>query len=190
MKPRLLFVCVMAALAMTAPASAAIFTGSSTPGATVTDYSTASLVSFDLDMTDFSTTRLAFMLEEGDLLSPLLSLNAIVRNLSGAGLQRFTLSVDGMAFSGQGSVTPTFGTLGATTYGSHAATVDFLTPEWAEFHFGNPLALADKSNWMLDVSGMRAGDTFGITSSVPEPSTLALMLACTALLSFTARRKG
>ncbi|UUZ46923.1 PhoX family protein [Massilia sp. B-10] len=42
----------------------------------------------------------------------------------------------------QGSVTPTFGTLGTVSYASHAAALQFGVPEYAEFHFGNPLALA------------------------------------------------
>lgn len=190
MKPSQLFVSLMAALAIAGPAGAAILTGTSAPGATVTDFSAASLVSFDLDLRNFSQTRLDYVLEEADLLSPFLNLNAIVRNLSGAGLQHFTFAADGIALASQGSVTPTFGTLGAVGYSSHAASIDFASPEWAEFHFGNPFALGGTSDWTLDTTGMRAGDAFSITATVPEPSTLALLLASLAMFSFTAVKRG
>jgi hypothetical protein len=190
MKPAKLLVSLMAALAIAGPAGAAILTGTSASGATVTDFSAASLVSFDLDLRNFSQTRLDYVLEEADLLSPFLNFNAIVRNLSGAGLQRFTFTSDGIAWSSQGSVTPTFGTLGAAGHASHAASIDFASPEWAEFHFGNPFALGGQSDWTLDTTGMRAGDAFSITATVPEPSTLALLLASLAMFSFAAVKRG
>jgi len=65
---------------------------------------------------------------------------------------------------------------------SNAAVIDFGTPEFAEFHFGNPFAASNKLDWLLDTTGMRAGDRFAITATVPEPSTLTLLLSALALL--------
>lgn len=184
MKPFKQLAVLLSTLALAGAANAALLT--STTGNSVTNYSAPSLLSFDLDLANFSTTKLDFVIEEADLLSSSLSFNAIVRNLSGVGLSRFTFSLQGIAFARPGSVTPTFGTVGATEHSSGAAAVSFSAPEYAEFHFGNPFASDGFSDWLLDVSTLRAGDTFSITAAIPEPSTLALMLASLAMFSFAA----
>lgn len=189
MKLSKLFFSFLAALAMSTAANAAILTSSTGSSANVvTDYSTPSLVSFDLDLEDFSSTTLNFMIEQDDLLGPL-SLNAIIRNLSGVGLERFTFTLDGIPFFAAGSVTPTFGTIGQTTFDSDSASIAFSTPEWAEFHFGNPTGVAGDSNWVLSTAGLAAGDSFSITATVPEPSSLSLMLAAMALIGAVAVRR-
>ena len=183
MKPANLLLALLAAVAIANPAHAAIFTGANgAPGAAVTNYSEAGLVSFDLDLTDFSATRLNFVVEEGDLQLPFLNLNAIVRNLSGWGMERVHFGTQGITFAAQGSVTPTFGTLGSVGYGSNEAAIRFASPELAEFHFGNPFRLTDQTNWLLDLRGLRAGDAFSISANVPEPSSLALLLAAAVML--------
>ena len=174
-------------------AQAAILTGT-TGSNTATDYSGAGLASFDLDLATFTPTTFSFVLEAGDLAGPL-AFNALVRNLAGTALDEFSFSLDGIAFFAAGSVTPAFGTVGGVTSGAHTANVVFSAPEWAEFQFGNALALPGASDWLLDTRGLRAGDTFTVTAAttraaeVPEPSSA--MLAMTALLGMTAayRRK-
>lgn len=190
MKLTKLLMAAVATLAFSGAAHAAVLT--STSGSTanvVTDYSTPALVSFDLDLEDFSSTRLNFVLEDGDLLGPL-SMNALVRNLSGFGLSHFTFSLQGIAFANPGSVTPAFGTIKQLTFNSSAAAISFATPEFAEFQFGNPLSLSDKSNWVLDTTGLSAGDAFSITATVPEPSSFALLLSALALMGVYAVRRN
>ncbi|MET0983527.1 MAG: PEP-CTERM sorting domain-containing protein, partial [Telluria sp.] len=157
---------------------------------TVTDYSAQGAVSFDLDLANFNAATLRFSIEEEDLLGPL-TLNAIVRNLSGTALNQFHFRLNGISFAAPGSVTPTFGTLGELKHGQNGASIAFASPEWAEFHFGNPLGMDGASNWLLDTRGLTAGDTFVISAEVPEPSTLALLLPtlCMAGLMATRRRK-
>jgi hypothetical protein len=177
------------ALTLAPAGHAAVLTGSSVHGGnTVADYSTPGAVSFDLDLEHFAPTRLDFRLEADDLLGPL-SLNAIVRNLSGAALTAFDFRLEGIRFAQAGSVTPTFGTLGRISYGSDYASIDFRTPEWAEFHFGDPLGAASATDWLLNTAGLRAGDTFSITAEVPEPSTAALMLSALCMSSLLALRR-
>ena len=179
------------ALCSLAPASqAVVLTGSASANA-VTDYSTVGQVAFDLDLDDFSPARLDFLVEAGDLIGPL-SLNALVRNLSGSALSSFSFRLEGIRFAGAGSVTPTFGTLGQVGYGSDYASIRFATPEWSEFHFGNPLAVDGASDWLLSTAGLHAGDRFSITTAVPEPSSAALMLAglCMSGLLAARRRRG
>ncbi|SFU95374.1 PEP-CTERM sorting domain-containing protein [Pseudoduganella namucuonensis] len=180
---------LLGALAISGAANAAVLTSSTGPASNVVaDYSGASLVSFDLDLASFSQTRLDFVVEDDDLLLPYLSLNAIVRNLSGHGFDRFNFTLDGIAFAGAGSVTPTFGVLGGTAFSANRASVDFSAPEWAEFHFGNPLAAGGAADWLLSTQGLRAGDAFSITTSVPEPATIALMLSGLAVMAYKRRR--
>ena len=187
------FAAAIAALALAASAQSAhaavLLASGGSPANTVTDYSTPGAVSFDLDLANFNATTLRFVLEEEDLPGPL-SLNAIVRNLSGSAMNQFHFRLDGIAFAAPGSVTPTFGTLGGVDHGAGYASIAFASPEWAEFHFGNPLAMQGASNWLFDTRGLSAGDTFVISAEVPEPSTLALLLPALGMAGLmTARRR-
>ena len=180
---------LVAALSICGSANAALLlnTGPSSAN-TVTDYSTPGAVSFDLDLQNFSSTTLRFEIQSEDLLGPL-SLNALVRNLSGTALNQFHVNLSGISFLSAGSVTPTFGTLGGVDSGADYASIVFASPEWAEFHFGNPLALGDKSDWFLDTRGLAVGDTFAISADIPEPSTFALMLPALCMAGMMARRR-
>lgn len=193
MQNKLIVALALAAALALPQAQAAILTGT-TGTNTVTDYSGAGLASFDLDLATFTPTTFSFALEDGDLAGPL-AFNALVRNLAGTALDEFSFTLNGIAFFAAGSVTPAFGTVGATTWGAHTANVVFSAPEWAEFQFGNALGVPGAADWLLDTRGLRAGDTFTITAAtaaaaeVPEPSSA--LLAMTALLGMTAayRRK-
>jgi hypothetical protein len=193
MKNTLIGALALAAALALPQAQAAILTGT-TGSNTVTDYSGAGLASFDLDLATFTPTTFSFVLEAGDLAGggPL-AFNALVRNLAGTALDEFSFTLDGIAFFAAGSVTPAFGTVGGVTSGAHTANVVFSAPEWAEFQFGNALAVPGAADWLLDTRGLRAGDTFTITAAtaaaaeVPEPSSA--LLAMTALLGMTAAYK-
>ena len=191
MKPSQLLIAVAATIAFSGAANAALLTSTSGSSANVvTDFSTPSLVAFDLDLHDFSSTRLNFVLQDDDLLGPL-SMNALVRNLSGQGLQHFTFSLQGISFATPGSVTPTFGSIKQMAFDGKTAAISFGTPEYAEFHFGNPFGVAGQSDWVLDTRGLRAGDAFSITANVPEPGTFALFLSALAMMGvYASRRKG
>jgi hypothetical protein len=193
MKNTLIGALALAAALALPQSQAAILTGTSGTN-TVTDYSGAGLAAFDLDLATFTPTTFSFVLEAGDLTGPL-AFNALVRNVAGTALDAFSLSLNGIAFVAAGSVTPAFGTVGSATSGAHTANVVFSAPEWAEFQLGNALGVPGASDWLLDTTGLRAGDTFTITAAttraaeVPEPSSA--LLAMTALLGMTAayRRK-
>jgi len=180
---------LVAALSIAGPANAALLLNASGSSAnTVTDYSTPGAVSFDLDLQNFSATTLRFEIQAEDLLGPL-SLNALVRNLSGTALNQFHFNLSGISFLAAGSVMPTFGTLGSVGSGLDYASIAFATPEWAEFHFGNPLAVDGQADWILDTRGLAVGDTFAIRAEIPEPSTLALLLPTLGLAGLMAARR-
>jgi hypothetical protein len=178
---------LLSSLALAGAAQAVVL--SSTSGNAITDFSGTSQVAFDLDLADFSPTTLNFVIEEADLLSPTLSFNAIVRNLSGTPLSHFRFSLQGIVFGAPGSVAPTFGSVKTVQTSDTAASIQFGTPELAEFHFGNPFATGGFSDWLLDTTGLRAGDRFSISANVPEPGTLTLMLAGLFLFSFAKRTR-
>ncbi|HAV37635.1 MAG TPA: PEP-CTERM sorting domain-containing protein [Massilia sp.] len=179
------------AAAMTLAASsqaAVLLTSELSAGNSITDYSGAGSVSFDLDLEKLGTSRFSFVIEEADLLGPL-SLNAIVRNLSGTALNQFVFKLSGIGFASYGSVTPTFGTLGQVTETPDYAHIGFSKPEWAEFHFGNPLLVDGAGDWFLDTRGLNVGDRFAIVATVPEPSSLALLLPLLGMTGVMARRR-
>ena len=177
------------ALTLSCAANAALLTAG-TGSNPVTSYSGAGSVSFDLDLRDFSNKSLTFTLEEGDLLGPL-AFDALVRNLAGASLDRFTFSLQGIRFAAPGTVTPAFGSIERVDSGDFAAAISFAAPEYAEFQFGDVFGDAGTADWQLDTAGLRAGDTFTITATVPEPSSAALVLPmlCMASLMAAARRR-
>ena len=181
----------IAAFALSGAANAAYL--SSTTGANpVEDFSTAGSVAVNLDLQDAGSTTMNFVLQADDLQGPLY-FDALVRNLTGAGLNRFSFSLQGIRFAGNGAgtVSPAFGSIGAIDAGPGAALISFATPEYAEFQFGDATGLPGAADWLLDTAGLQAGDSFSITAAVPEPSSAALVLPmlCMGLLVAARRRK-
>lgn len=175
----------MSALAFSGSANAVVLVSSS--GANVVeDYSEAGLVSFDLDLNNFSTTTLNFVLEEGDLAGPL-SFNAIIRNMVGLSLNRLNLGLQGISYAAAGSVSSFSGA--QASYSSNNAVITFANGETADILFGNPTQLDGSDDWLLDTTGLSAGDRFSIVAQVPEPSTVAMMLPLMAGLLLARRRK-
>ena len=177
------------ALTFSASANAALLVGSSgSPANTVESYSGAGLVSFDLLLNDFSGAKMTFRLEEADLAGPL-SLSALVSNMTRLSMPKFNFDLQGITFAAAGSVTPGFGTIGSVNYSATNANIAFSHGETTDFYFGNPLNQAGKMDWLLDTTGMQAGDTFSIVAQVPEPATLALVLPLLAGVAAARRRK-
>jgi hypothetical protein len=171
------------------PATAANFQRAVTGGANqVADYSADGLISFDLDLNDANSVRLDYGLTAADLGSPL-SFNAMLRNFTGEGLGHllFTLSV--ASFDAAGTVTRSFGGSTGITLDGGVASLSFSSPEFLDLFVGNPLGGAGATDWLIDTSGLRAGDHISMTVAVPEPETYALMLAGLGVVAWTARRR-
>lgn len=175
-----------------APAQALTFEGAVTQGATaVSDYSAIGLLSFDLDLANGAPAVLSWRLDDEDLRAPI-AFNAVIRNLTGAGLPGLTLTLDRGAFASVGSVTRQFGGEASTVTGSGGTrTVTFSSAEFLDVELGNPLGRAGKTDWTLGQAGFQVGDRFSLTvSAVPEPSQYALLLAGLAAVGWVARRRA
>lgn len=175
----------MLAFSTSANAALLVSTGGSKAN-TVTDYSSAGVVSFDLDLKNFSNNTLNFVLEEADLAGPL-SFSAMINNLVGLAIPRFHFTLQGISYAAPGSVSSFSGH--TVSYTSSNAAISFPHGETAEFQFGNPTGVAGRSDWLLDTTGLRAGDSFSIVAQVPEPSTVAMVLPLLAGLLLARRRK-
>lgn len=187
MKLHQLFACA-GALLLSGAAHAAILTGS-TGSNPVENFSAPGSVAFNLGLQDLSHTTLSFELEAGDLAGPL-SFDALVLNLAGVELNRFSFVLQGIRFGAAGTVTPSFGSLGTVKAGASTALIEFATPEFAEFQFGDVFGNGTgEIDWVLDTTGLQAGDRFTITATVPEPSTAALVLPMLCMAGLAAARR-
>lgn len=183
---------LLGAIAFAGSAHAASLTSSVVaPNNIVEDYSTDGLIAFNLDLEQLAGTSLTFTLDAADLAGPTVGFNALIKNLAdGQPLSYFGFWVSGAAFSPvQGSVTPQFGSLGSVKAGAKSVELLFDQPEYAELHFGNPLVQDGKLDWSFSTAGLKAGDTITITSAVPEPGSVAMLLAGLGLVGFAARRR-
>ena len=182
-----------AALALAAhlPASAALLVGQATAGTSVaTDFSGDGLIAFDLDLADAQPVRLDFLLGAADV-GRVLDLNAVLRNLTGVGLDRLYLSLSIGSFDAAGSVTRPFGG-GATTVNidGRLASLLFDGPEFLDVFVGNPFAEPGFADWRIDTRGLNAGDVLAITIAVPEPGAVALVLSALLALGAVRARRG
>ncbi|HSW05422.1 PEP-CTERM sorting domain-containing protein [Aquabacterium sp.] len=182
---------IAAALGLAAclPASAALLVGSSTTGASVVaDYSSTGLISFDADLASADSVRLDYELTAGDLAAPL-DFNAVVRNLTGTGLEHLYLMLSLSSFDSSGSVTRSFGGSTQIDVNGGLAWLHFTPAEYLDIHIGDPLATGSATDWTLATADLHAGDRLSITvGAVPEPASLALVLAALGLLGWTTLR--
>lgn len=178
-------------LALAAQAQAAGYLGFSGAGNSATNYSEAGLLAFDLDFSHKGSIRLDFTVDAQDLAQPLLSFNALVRNLSGLGFEGVSLSLDGAKFVLPKGTLTTDGFQAVQSWGSNGQSLwaRFEPQLTSEFYIGNPLAQAGAADWTLDLSGHQVGEHFSITVSVPEPESYALMLVGLAAVGWAARRR-
>lgn len=177
----------------TAPAFAANFIGSTSAGnSVVADYSEAGLISFDLDLSDLAPVSLSYQITAEDLLSDL-DFNAVLRNLTGAGLNEVRFSLSLASFQTLGTVTRSFDTsyTVASSLGGQQALVSFGSPEYLDVAIGNPLGTVGAQNWVIDTGNLQVGDVLTVTAAVPEPESYVMaLLGLAALGAFARRRKA
>lgn len=185
----LLAATLLAAAAL--PAQALSFLGASSAGAsTVTDFSAAGLLSFDLSLVDLAPVTLSFQVEAADLGAPI-AFEALVSNFTGLGLGSLSFSLNGATFGSVGSVTRLFGGSSSVDVSGGPARIQFDTPEFLDVEIGDVLGLPGSQDWTLAQGGLAAGDTFTLTAvaAVPEPSSVALMLGGLGVVGWLAQRR-
>jgi hypothetical protein len=173
-----LFAAALAAL-LALPAQAVTFEGAVTQGTTtVVDYSGLRLVSFDVDFGNTAPAVLSFRIDADDVAGGLpITLNAMLRNFTGLGVPAYAFTLSSGAFGTIGTVTRQFGGTTDIAVNGNTATFTFNTPEFLDVEVGNALGTtAGTIDWTL--TGFQAGDRLDLSVSVvPEPGTLALLLA-------------
>jgi len=186
MKLRQLLVSLAAALATAGAAQAATFDGA-TGAATVTSYSDASTLAFDIDFTSLGAVTLNFTVEASDLTGGL-SFNSLVRNLTGLGFSGLTFTLSGATFSAPGTLaTDGFQAITGQGFDGHQLWATFAPALTTEFHVGAPLGSG--TDWAISLAGAQVGDTFTITAAVPEPGAVAMLLAGFGVVGAMARRR-
>jgi hypothetical protein len=176
-------------LAATAPAFALTFQGAVTQGGTVAaDFSTTGAVSFDIDFANFAPATLSYGIGAADLASPL-SLDAILRNLSGSGFPGYVITLSKGVFDPVGTVVRQFGGSTSVSATGGSATLSFSSLEFLDVELGNALGTTpNTTDWRI--SGLSAGDTLAITvTAVPEPGTYALLMSGLLAVAWIARRR-
>ncbi|MFY7864300.1 PEP-CTERM sorting domain-containing protein [Roseateles sp.] len=181
-----------ALLALATQAQAAQYLGAEGQAQVNASFATASQLFFDLDFAKIGSTTLNFSVEADDLSQPLLSFNALVRNLSGQGFEAVSVQLKGASFAAPVGSISTDGFQPVLARGSNSQSLwaQFAKPGvTTEFYLGNPLLQNGASDWTLDLTGAQVGDTFSISVAVPEPESYALMLSGLALVGWLARRR-
>jgi hypothetical protein len=193
MKLKTVSAALLAALSFAAGhAGAVTFEGPTAHAANhVVDYSSASLVSFDIDLSHFSPVTLSFRIEAADLISSQVGLNGLVRNLSGLGLTQARVTLGGVSFAAPAGTLTTDGFVTPTVQsGAGFVQASFGPALTTEYYIGNPLSVASgATDWTLDLSGHQVGDTFSVTVAVPESETCALAVAGLLIAGQLARRR-
>lgn len=157
-------------------------------GTVVTDFSGTSLVSFDIDFRSFAPAVIEFRVDSGDMLAPI-ELSAVLRNFTGAGFSGFQLTLDRGVFTSAGTVTPQFGGMANVSLNGSDASISFSALEFLDVEVGNAFGTTPgASNWIL--GNLTAGDRFVLSvTPVPEPGTVAMLLAGLGVLGFLARQR-
>lgn len=161
-------------------------------GNLVDDFSTDGLLSFDLGLQTLQPVTLNFVVGANDGGS--LPFAALVSNFLGYNVQSLNISLgNGVTFDMLGTAIPAFNsaTVGLLN-GSEALVSVAGVGEGVHVELGNVFGdTPGATDWMLNLNGLQAGQSFSmtITTAVPEPSAIAMVLAGLGVAAGVARRR-
>ncbi|MEW6678929.1 MAG: PEP-CTERM sorting domain-containing protein [Pseudomonadota bacterium] len=184
------------ALFLAGSAQAVSLTGSVLNGNSLnTDFSTPSLMAFDLNLDTSLPVSLTYTVDADDILRGGADLNAIIADTSGAGVPALQFSLAGADFDGLGAAA------GISSEGEALVTNPGMQPGGVVVAFTlseggvvNDVYLGDPfeegfQNWHVSFAGLQAGDSFTLSvAAVPEPAEWALMLAGLGLVAWRQNR--
>ena len=168
----------VAAVALTAPASALVVSVSGPGGTADTSYSSAGSLAVDpyfesFDGSGRSVITANVTLEDADLGSTL-DFSSLVGNGLGFNLTSLLLDINGATFSALGDVVPGFSGPAIVSMLGEDVLITFAEPGegyGAELGFNSP--------FLIDISSLQAGDSFDLTflanADVPAPAALGLL---------------
>lgn len=161
-------------------------------GSNVEDFSTDGFLSFDLGLQTLQPVTLNFVVGAND--GGALAFAALVQNFLGYNVQSLNISLgNGVTFDLLGTAIPTFSTATVGLLNSSEALVSVAAPgEGLDVELGNVFGdTAGAADWMLNLNGLQAGQSFSmtITTAVPEPSAIAMVLAGLGVAAGVARRR-
>ena len=179
-----------AAIGAALPAQAIRVVDVATTGAsTVLDFSAPGLLAVDIDLRDKAPLLIKFEIEAGDL-GAAIDFNAVIRNLSGNGLDFVSLGLNGGGFAQAGTVTRFFGGDSQLSGGGAQWRIDLSPAEYYDLELGDAFGSSlGAQNWRLDGSGWQVGDQVLLAVAVPEPASAALLLGGLAAVASLARRR-
>ncbi len=184
-----LLLSLVTALGLMGGAQAATFQSVVNGDAVHADWSTDGLIAFDLDFQSLGTTTVSYLIGAADMAS--LSFNAMLRNFTGEGITGFNFIISSGEFAYSGTVSRQFdgSLITAIDFNGASAGVDLGSPEFLDIEIGDPLAVAGgRLNWAIN--GLSAGDVLNISvTAVPEPESIAMLLAGLGVLGAVARRR-
>lgn len=182
-----------ALLSATLSAHAVTMTGMSLQGNALAGfYSPDGELSLDLNLANQRPATLVFTVEATDPAE--LKFDAVLANLSGFNWSLVTLTLDkGVSFGSVGTVQTTFAPGSVLSRAGGIAQITLAQPgEGYGLEIGDVFGNAGTADWTLQLNGLRVGQQFSLTvSAVPEPESVALMLAGLGVIgAVRARRRA
>lgn len=147
-------------------------------------------IGVDVSFTGTSPVVLSFLLDADDIAAGVLTFDAIIREITGGDLSPLHLGLAGASFSLAGDATALDG--GALAVGGAGGgwTLNAASAT-NEAYVGDPFD-GGGNDWQISTAGLSAGQGITLTvSQVPEPQSMALLLAGLGLTALVRRiRRG